>query len=1215
MTTQSGMFKRLFFGLALFFMVLTQGWGASPTISNISVTNITATTATISGTPSAKGTMYYVVTTSSKAPTVAQVKAGKTDTGATAPFNGHSGVKKNTAKSFNLNGLTTGTTYYGYLVMTDSSKKDSDVYPTRSFVPTTNVNVGERTFAIRDQRNVNGDIKVIGNTVLCVNDGHGACQDYTGSKTNAELDLMYVDVDGVNRTYNNSSQALLSIPAGAVVKWAGIYTQGYLQGSNQTTIANILKDPIYVTVPTVGTIASAPTVIDMIANEKYGFTYDTFAPLPELIGKTGSQINGWVIGANIKANTGTDIWSGLGNYGAWTLVVVYDDGVSSLKNVTVFDGYKKVEKDTDYNTVVEIPVSGFLTPTRGSVKSTLSLFVGEGDRNIGGDALYLNNVALNDTNAFSSVLMGVTAKPSFINNEGIDIQNYSVGKDGDNSHPQIIGNSATSATIKLTTTQDTYFPSMVAFSTELYVPDICYEEDITKDGSPVTTASVGDVLDVNVTITNKNPEPAQKVVVTKTFNQYLDYVENSTAIKPSGASSFASVTDESDSDTVTYDDDMQKLTLNLGTRASSTTGGTINQNQIEQFKNQVTVLKDGDFTSDYRVSFKDSLGVTNYTDIAIAKCSGLSATSITVLPKGKVRVVESGKNWGDNNGNLFMKIASNTPYTYDILFATDDSGSNLTSGEITKLDLIDRSTNTVLDTPINGLTTIGQRKPFSITLNNAYKDLQFVVTLKDGSQATSNNFSVRPATFDISGSSPIKAGEPITPFYAKGNGGATLSNYNGVATISTTLDVSGKVNCSAGANDTNINSPITFSAGVYNDGNSGTFANIGNYTLKIVDSTWSGVDQPSDCIQNSSSNTLDSNGRYGCNAELNKEFNVSPYTFVFNNLQLKNSGGNFVYFLKGNDDTELDKMNVSLGGGSISAVAKDLTTVLTNYTEGCYANPYTLKFKVPNRSGLELVNRDYESTTSSNFTNGVLTLSDTVSPKYNYRVSNYNALIEPFSQQGGSDINVSIKENVDNPLSADSQSNFDSNANKANFLYGKIAGPNAMIDYAPTATIRAYAEVYAKDAATLPGGDSGWSPAPGSSVWWINKLDITNHLSGANAVSPRSSSILTPTTNTNVTASVLNMNSGIANIQLDMSGAANKDQKVFLHLNVPSYLWYSSAGNQYSFANNSDCSTHPCISVDIFGIENTDWYGTGDSKGKKAIQTVPKGKRAPKVNW
>jgi hypothetical protein len=393
----------------------------------------------------------------------------------------------------------------------------------------------ERAFALRDAKNLRGDVKVIGNTVLCVNN-NGSCQNYTGTSSNADLNLMYIDVDGVNRTYNNSSQALLSIPSTAVIKWAGIYSQGYLNGTNITTIGNAINTPIYVTVPSVGTIASTPTVIDMLANGTDGYTYDTYAPLNSLIGKTGAQINGWVTGANIKADTGTEN-SGLGNYGAWVLAIVYEDPNDTLKNISIFDGYKKISSGG--NSSVAIPVSGFKTPLNGKVFSNLSLFVGEGDANIAGDKLYLNGTAINSTNAFYSTLMGVTANPSFTNNEGIDIQTHGVGVDGDNSHKQIIGTNQTNATITFTTTGDTYFPSLTIFSTEIYSPAIGnFDKNATVTYASNSSCSIGKdlrgaTIHYSMTFQNTGTEAASNVKVYDDFqsNNILSYLDmNQTTI-------------------------------------------------------------------------------------------------------------------------------------------------------------------------------------------------------------------------------------------------------------------------------------------------------------------------------------------------------------------------------------------------------------------------------------------------------------------------------------------------------------------------------------------------------------------------------------------------------------------------------------------------------------------------------------------------------------
>ncbi len=393
-----------------------------------------------------------------------------------------------------------------------------------------NYATSERDFSLRDAHNLRGDVSVIGNTVLCVNN-NGACQNYTGTSSNADLDLIYIDVDGVNRTYNNSSQAFLSIPSTAVIKWAAIYSQGYLNGTNLTTIGNTIKTPIYLSVPTVGTIASTPEVFDLLANGTDGYTYDTYAPLNSLIGKTGAQINGWITGGNIKADTGVEN-SGLGNYGAWALVVVYEDPNLSLKNISTFDGYKKVANQTGFK-IVDVLVGGFKTPLNGDVFSNLSLFAGEGDANIAGDKLYVNGIAINDVNAFNSSLMGVTANPSFTNNQGIDIQTHQIGKDGNTSHKQIIGTNESSATIRFTTTGDTYFPSLVVFSTEIYSPTIGnFDKNVSISYASNQTCGTGKdlrgaTLNYEMSFQNTGTEHAETVRVYDNFqsNGILDYLD------------------------------------------------------------------------------------------------------------------------------------------------------------------------------------------------------------------------------------------------------------------------------------------------------------------------------------------------------------------------------------------------------------------------------------------------------------------------------------------------------------------------------------------------------------------------------------------------------------------------------------------------------------------------------------------------------------------
>ncbi|MGE4398898.1 MAG: hypothetical protein AB7D29_05170 [Campylobacterales bacterium] len=1085
---------------------------------------------------------------------------------------------------------------------------------------TTNYNSIKATLSFPDEnwkdfeliytKNLSGSVKAIGNSILCKsskqsssNYKDGTCVAPGDDEPNNDFYAIYSDVDGDSST-SDSTSAKLTIPTGATIKWAGIYWNGRL-GSGKTTAEKLAAKTIKLKIP--GALSYATITADTMNWATSNFAYKCYKDITDIVSKTSP--NGDYFVSGIKTATGKNA------FGAWSIFVVYEKDGETFKNISVYDGFFSIASSTNealgqFKTK-SVDISGFLTPTSGVVNSKLLMFSAEGDMDYQSETLTMTNksgteVAISNSlnpanNAFNSNITenGATftnRNPSYANTVGIDIDTFDVSS--------IMQNGQKTTTIKFTTTYDQYFPSALAFSTDLYIPDVCYEEDITKGGAPITTTFVGDTLDVNVTITNKNAEAAKKVVVTKTFNQYLGYKQNTTFIKPSGVSSFTAATDTSGDDTVTYDVDTQKLTFNMGTGSTAAVGGTIEQNQVEEFKNQITLLKDGDFTSDYKVSFTDVLGLTDYADIPIMKCSKLPATSLSVSPSGKVRIVENGKNWGDNNdGRLLMKVASTTSYVYDILFATDDSGATLTTGKITKLELINRTNNTVLATPINTLTPINQRMSINVALNNAYKDLQFKITLEDGSQATSNNFSVRPATFDITGTSPIKAGQYITPFYAKSKEEATLNLYSGLATISTTLDVSGRTNCSAGANDTNITSPITFVSGVYGGVDSGTFSNVGNYTIRILDSTWSGVDQFLDCIENSSTNIADGSGRYGCNTELNKEFSVSPFTFIFNNLSLSHSNNGFVYFLKG-DAAELNNMNVSLGGGTVTAVGYNSALALTNYTSGCYANPYTLSFNAPIVGGITLANIGHNSNTD--FTNGVLTLSSAISPKYNYYVSNYATAVLPMTQTGGTDLNVSIGENIDGGLSVTSGLNFASTANKANFLYGRINMPNTSANAGDT--VRVFAEVYATSSSSLPSGTT-WVNAPGSTTWWINSLDGTSKINGAIA---RPSNVLDTTTSQFSITTPATMSVG--KVSFTLTGGLN-DQQAVIHMDVPTYLWYGSNAYLYSASPSTNCSQHPCGNIEIFGSADKEWYGAGDKKGDKAIQTVPKGKRAPKVNW
>jgi hypothetical protein len=144
-------------------------------------------------------------------------------------------------------------------------------------------------------------------------------------------------------------------------------------------------------------------------------------------------------------------------------------------------------------------------------------------------------------------------------------------------------------------------------------------------------------------------------------------------------------------------------------------------------------------------------------------------------------------------------------------------------------------------------------------------------------------------------------------------------------------------------------------------------------------------------------------------------------------------------------------------------------------------------------------------------------------------------------------------------------------------------------------------------------------------VWWINDLHKNTNGSIANAVIKKSTVLDSTTSTTDFGFSAnppFGITGGVASMGITMATDQNKDQKILLHLDVPQYLWYGSS--PYSFDTNTNCSQHPCTTVDIYGTKTVDiygtesdtiWYGSGDKKGDKTIKTVPKGRRTQKMNW
>ena len=169
-----------------------------------------------------------------------------------------------------------------------------------------------RTFTQRFSTNVNGDIRLIGNTVkTCDPAGvNGASCPAAKSATAAANDdgsytMIDVNVDGA--PYTNSSTATLALPAGSTVLFAGLYW-----GARSASAARgqvLFKTPI--------SGGYTPVTASQIDTGGGAGASNNYAAFVDVTAQVAAGGNGTYGVANIQANNGND---GSGFHGGWAQI-------------------------------------------------------------------------------------------------------------------------------------------------------------------------------------------------------------------------------------------------------------------------------------------------------------------------------------------------------------------------------------------------------------------------------------------------------------------------------------------------------------------------------------------------------------------------------------------------------------------------------------------------------------------------------------------------------------------------------------------------------------------------------------------------------------------------------------------------------------------------------------------------------------------------------
>jgi len=349
-------------------------------------------------------------------------------------------------------------------------------------------------FTSRYSETLKGDITVIANNTVSLN----RIQPYNGTLNNNAVDMVYVDIDADPTTFNSSSANFRNPIANtqcltvrkALLYWAASDLAEVVNGQTIDNQPNWEYDKVKLRVPGQADYTDIDAQETIYRGRDELFSNDPYicvADITELVTDLAVPFGPYQV-ANVEGKIGQLVEHGQPNSttgvsGGWQIVFIYENPGLSLKNFSVFDGYAHVTRDRN-----TFPVSfdGFQTVPNGPVRADIAVGSLEGDRGILGDRLQIRNTGglFEDITApsrpadnfFNSrITIGqpgddnfTDRNPASTNTLGFDSALFPLRNPGNN----IIANNQTSATLRLTSTGETYGLYLLGFAVEVFEPEL-----------------------------------------------------------------------------------------------------------------------------------------------------------------------------------------------------------------------------------------------------------------------------------------------------------------------------------------------------------------------------------------------------------------------------------------------------------------------------------------------------------------------------------------------------------------------------------------------------------------------------------------------------------------------------------------------------------------------------------------------------------------------
>ena len=366
-----------------------------------------------------------------------------------------------------------------------------------------------RAYAPRQSYELRGDILLTGNRNL--EPTRAAAVGNNNEATG------YIDIDNDATTFNSSS-AILKLPAGVPasdIVYARLYWVGRIQPAptNPSVKLSVTGSASgYQTYQSPGQTVVKDVFKSGNDIDVYIASTDVTAQAKTAIGAQPNILVGDIAATNSVAN---DALSSQGALAGWSLIVVYKQSSSLIRQLRIFDGASKVNNGNN----VSASITGFRTPDQSLYDVRFGAVAFEGDFNITGDRFKLNGTDLSNSvnaadNFFNSSVSQADAlftasemNPALRNGNntlGTDVDRLTLT--GQGAANTFFPNATTTANLQFTSTGDEYYPT--AFTTSIPSFEVSGRvfEDVNYGGGagrdPLNTTGVAPVTGARVELYN-----------------------------------------------------------------------------------------------------------------------------------------------------------------------------------------------------------------------------------------------------------------------------------------------------------------------------------------------------------------------------------------------------------------------------------------------------------------------------------------------------------------------------------------------------------------------------------------------------------------------------------------------------------------------------------------------------------------------------------------